>query len=1471
MSDVVRYLFLMVRLFILLILFLALPAHAEKIERFEYFDTDAGLSQNTVTSIHCDTRGFLWVGTMNGLNRFDGYQFKIYQNTPEQPEMLTNNRVISIWEDEQEFLWFETYDGYYHYMNPRAEAFATLPNYQLSLEEKYSKINCFYQHTSDEVWLGSSNSGVYRLRYDSVRDDYVSSQFLSRGQFAISNNDIRFIVADRDSNLYFGTRNGLNVLKNKNKRAENFYFEHFFPEMNFTSAIAINNEVWLATSNSGIVIYNLETRSFYVLNKNNSPLDCNNIDLLKVSSKGNILVGSAGLYIYQPETKNWLQVEVDGERIDKIFEDSEAVLWVTNGKFGVKQVNQFTGTSRHFDLTPPDYRYLSDRERPYFYEDRNKQLWICIHGGGLAQYQRANDYFVFHRNNPSDPKSISSNTVMCMTEDKNGTLWVGTGLQGGLNKVIFQNPAFKSVQFDAHYDDFMENIVRALMEDENGNIWVASKGGKIKIYDKNINEITPPLSYPFTPEGGLVYNVYAIFQDSRGYIWLGSKGAGIAVSTQPASHSNSYRNIRFHRYQNNPTDSSTLVNDNIYCFDEDAHGNIWIGTYGGGLSFTNAEDVSRLKFQSVNTANSNLSNDMIRDIEFDSNNNLWVASTFGLNKLSGDIHPDSAYVFEGFYRDPENENSLSYNDVVHIFEDSRQQLWFGTFGGGLNKLNGIGTFKSYTSIDGLCNNDVFGITEDQQGYIWLSTENGLSRFDPMNEFFENYNKSNSLGSDNFSENTCLHTADGKLFFGSSKGFEVVMPEKIVNKEYISHLTFTNFQLFNKDVDVHSPGSPLLQSISYTEKIELAHNQSSFSIEFSAMNFLDDSKTQFAYLLENFDDEWNYIGSERKATYTNLKPGDYLFKVKSALWNGNWDSEAASIQIKINPPWWQTNNAYIIYLIVFVVGTFLVSRAVIRMSSIRNQLKVEKAVNEVKLQFFTNISHEIRTPLTLILGPIEDVLSDSSFPDRYRPTLYMMQKNGKRMLHLLNQLLEFRKAQNRKMTLKVAPVDIVEFTKGIYDNFVPHAQYKQINFSFNAKAHPENVWADPYRIDSVIFNILSNAFKFTPPGNSVQISIDQNTDKNEVYIKVLDGGPGISSKDIPLIFNRYTILSDDKNPNAGTGIGLNLSNEIVKLHGGEIRVENHPGKGCEFCVVLKAGVEHLHDQQNVLFIDEGPAKKEKERSMLDAFPVSETETVINLKQNTSGPLVLVVEDNLQILKYISEALAADFSIVTATNGKEGLEEAAKHGPELIISDVMMPVINGIEMTRQLKENFETCHIPVILLTAKSGIDDQILGIDSGAEAYVLKPFNVAVLKSMMQNMLAQRKLILNKYHGKAEVEVADIKINSRNQEFLDKVIKYIEDNYSDPQLSITSLVEYSCVSRTVFYNKIKSLTGLSPIELMRQIKLKIAAQMLENGYNVNETAFKIGFNDTRYFSKQFKELYGESPSSYKKRLQTSEEA
>ncbi len=1451
-------------------LLFALNVLGGEVDRFVHYNTDDGLSQGHITSIHCDHKGFLWIGTWNGLNRFDGYNFKIYPWNNKKSSYLSNNRIVKIWEDQKHFIWFETYDGYYHCLNTKSEKLATYPEYYAANVKKSSKFNAFYQYSEDEIWLGASNNGLYYLKFDSITGNYNSKRFTSLDESSISNNNITFITSDKDQNLWFGSEQGINLLSKKNIDNKEFKFQQYYINEQFNNATYFNNKVWFGSSELGLIAFDLERANFSIYDSSNSKLRSNNIRVLKATKKNKLIVGADELFILDAELTNWDTHNVIGDKVQNILEDQNGYLWLSTEHFSVYRIDQITGETKFFNLIPPSFKFLSDFQNSYIFEDKSGDIWVCVHGGGLAKYNSVNEKFDFFRNDISDPNSISSNTVTSMTQDHNNTLWVGTGLHGGLNKVVLRNSAVQSRVTNEVYDDFVENIVRGVLEDVNGNLWVSSKGGDVQIFNRKLEkESRLKIRYPFEKDNQTVFNVYSIFQDSKGHIWLGAKGAGLAVSKAPVKKGlKNYSNIEFYNYQNNPSDNQSISNDNIYDIIEDKWGNIWVATYGKGILKTKVDDYSNLKFETISTDNSNLTSDLVRNLLIDKENNLWITTAFGLNLNQCTEDGLSSSQFTTFLQDPNNSSSLSYNDVVHAFEDQSGQMWFGTFGGGVSRLHqsreGDYYFELIDRSDGLINNEVFSILEDDLGYLWFGTESGLSRYDKRNNSFENFNRSNGFCNRNYSENTCVKLSNGQLLFGGDNGIDKIDPGKIVNRNLQMDVIFTNFQLFNKNVEVSSEQSPLENSIAYTDNIVLDYTQSSFSLEFSAMNYLDPSKTQYKYFLEGFEKDWNYVGSQNKATYTNLKPGKYTFKVKADLWNGEWGGDISEVNIEILPPWWRTTTAYIVYMILVLLSSFLASRIILRTYAMRNELKIEKAVNEVKLQFFTNISHEIRTPLTLILGPIEDILSDKSLPDKYSDPLRLMQKNGRRMLHLLNQLLDFRKIQNKKMELKVQELNMVGFVRSVYENFEPLAKHKNIDYQFSSEMKKGVVYADPNRMDSVVFNILSNAFKFTPKGR--EIFVDVSESETELFVSVKDGGPGIKQKDIALIFDRYSILQDKAISNTtGTGIGLNFSNEIVKMHGGEIIVNGNYGKGCEFILVLKKGKSHLDGLSGIEITNE---VDDQIISHIQPLIPDAGELEVNLgkeKRNTNLPNLLVVEDNQQIVKYIKDGFGDQYNVLVANNGEEGLAVANEKSPQIIISDIMMPVMDGVEMTKQIKDSFDTCHIPIILLTAKSGVDNQIEGHQSGAEAYVLKPFNMKVLRSMVDNILVQRKLILKKYREKGDVELNEVKINSRDQDFIDNLVTYIEQNYSNQDLSINSLAEYSCVSRTVFYNKVKGLTGASPVEFLRQIKLKIAAKMLEQGYNVSETSMNIGFNDTRYFSRQFKDLFGESPSQYKKRF------
>jgi signal transduction histidine kinase/DNA-binding response OmpR family regulator len=866
------------------------------------------------------------------------------------------------------------------------------------------------------------------------------------------------------------------------------------------------------------------------------------------------------------------------------------------------------------------------------------------------------------------------------------------------------------------------------------------------------------------------------------------------------------------------------------------------------------------EFIRINQRNSNLSSNLVRHLLIDRKGNLWVATALGLNFLEKSQIDKHHFTFRTFFKTPGNKIGLNYNDIVQIFEDSKGRIWLGTFGGGADMIetnnNGDMTISHFTAENGLSNEVVFGILEDKRGYIWLSTENGLTRLDPERQNTEIYNTYNGLNFNNFSENTCFKRKDQSLCFGGYLGFEVIFPDNLVPEVIKPQIELTSFQLFNKEVPVNQSGSPLSKNISFTKKITLKYNQSSFSINFSALDFLDPGKVNYVYKLENFEEEWNNVGNQHKATYTNLSPGHYIFRVR-AIKNNNFSGSGERIlHIRIRPPWWKTIVAYLSYLVILIFIGVSIYKTIKRINRYRNELLVEKKVNELKLQFFTNISHEIRTPLTLIIGPIEDILATHGLTPRNRTLMGIIHKNARRMLHLTSQLLDFRKVQNNKMVLKISEIDLVPFTRDIFESFIPLAKHKDIRYSFHSKIESLFIPADSSKLDTIIYNIISNAIKYTDPGKRVSVELLDADEADYIDISVTDEGPGIPQKNLSDIFTRYTILSN--RDLAGTGIGLSLSYELAKLHQGDILISSVEGKGSKFTIRLPREKRDYGESAQVQSTESKLPVANIRHLNDDAEEIVPGDVLEAGAEGLKRHTLLIVEDNPEILNYISQALRSSFTCVGAKNGREGLHIAQTLNPDIIITDIMMPEMDGLEMTKLLKEDFNTCHIPIIMLTSKVEMNDQIAGISTGAEAYILKPFNLEYLKAVTGNLLNQRIKLIARFTSTRDYSVEPVQVATRDEAFLKKVVSFIEENY-ETEFTMDALAEHCCVGRTVFYNKIKGLTDMGPLEFVRRIKLKIAAQLLEKGYNVTEVAYKTGFSDVKYFSRQYKAQFGYPPS------------
>lgn len=1438
---------------------------AQDVLKFEYISSKDGLSQNTVFSILTDKKGFLWIGTMNGLNRYDGKSFKIYKSQSNSSEMLTNNRISRLWQDDNDFIWIQSYDGFYHLFNQQKETFQTLPSYTDNIEERNSTATSFCQYDHNTIFVGSTASGVFILQYDKETNEYTTRQFVSRGKESITNNHVLNIYKDANKNLWILTRKGLNLLSANDisqKRFDNI--QHFHVNISFTNAVTENEDyVLFGSQNHGIVTYHKPTQSFKILNSDNTSFISNN-HITHIINTGHKQV-LIGMWNQTPILTNSTltdarNIHFHSRNLFDVYFDRFNQAWLTGTDLGITRLNLKTYETNFFELTPPNLQSITDHERHFFYEDIHNQLWIGLHGSGLASYNRDQDCFTFHRNNINNLNTIPSNIVHCIAEDLSGQLWLGTGQYlGGLVKVIAANPAFKHIIPVEKSEYITENVVRYLFEDIQHNIWIATKGGKVHIYDINghptglLNEIKLTEGKAIRP------NIYSIIIDKDGYLWMGTKGNGLLQSKHPLLHyKNKLHDIEFINHTHTNTNNHSLVHNNVYSLAEDEWGNIWVATFGGGLTRITKKVNNTLSFTNISRENSNLSTNQTRYLRIDSKGNLWIASTFGVNLLSREQLNGIDFKFRHFLHSPSERNSLSYNDVNHIFEDSAHELWFGTSGGGLNRLTNLSAtqaeFECFTTTHGLSSDVVYSIQEDAFHNLWVGTENGVSRKTKTKHHLETFNQNNGVPIQNFSEAAICQLSNGKILLGGNTGFLCISPQNISKNNFSAQLELTNFLLFNKEVQIDAKQSPLKKTIAYTDQIKLRHSQSSIAIEYISLDLLDPDQVQYAYMLEGLESEWNYVGNQRKAIYTNLKPGSYRFHLKCTTRSGEWNTQERTLEIKITPPWYLTLQAFMGYAIILGFIIVVITRTITRIQQYRTELSVEKKVNELKLQFFTNISHEIRTPLTLIIGPLQDILSQE-LPAKVTQQLRIIKQNASRMLLLTNQILDFRKIQNNKMTLNITEVDAIKFTQPVYECFQLLARHKHINYTLATPEQMEKIWVDASKLDIILYNLLSNALKFTSEKKAIEFILKQ--DSTHTYFIVRDQGPGIAPEALPELFTRYTILSNGQF--AGTGIGLSLSHELAKLHGGELLVESTLGEGTTFTLKLQNGNKHLQNNPMIRFASKSPILHETELPQ----PVVEENQQPEPTEPSESKKILVVEDNPEIQKYICQSLQHKYHCLKASNGEEGLLLAQKENPSIIITDLMMPVMDGLTMIKKIKKDFNISHIPVVAVTAKATLQDEIEGIESGADAYIQKPFNTIHLLATIDNLIKQREQLMARLNQPNLTTLTpSVQITSRDEEFLNQLVQFIEKNYKT-DFNIDAIAEEFAVSRTVFYNKVKGLTSMSPLEFVRQKKLQIAEQMLQKGFNVSEVAFEVGYSDVKYFSRQFKAQFGKAPSQVKR--------
>jgi signal transduction histidine kinase/ligand-binding sensor domain-containing protein/DNA-binding response OmpR family regulator len=1379
--------------------------------------TEFGFDISFTWTIFQDRKGFLWFGTGGGALRYDGLRFKSFKNVQGNINSLGGNTVRVFYEDHSGNMWIGAAGGGLNKFIPETEKFIRYmhnPDDPGSISSDY--VYSIYEDYSGNLWIGTE-SGLNL--FDRSTDSFVCYKNIPGDSTSISSNIVTAVFQDSKSNLWVGTIDG------------------------------------------GLNLFNRVKNNFI-------------------------------RFMHNPDDPNSLS----HNKVTRICEDKFGNLWITTLGGGLNKLIYKNGSTLpvfvSFRYNTNDPSSLSDDDIASIFIDDNNVMWLGTWGGGLNKtVSNLNDpilSFINFKNDPDDPNSLGSNNVYAIYQDNTGLIWIGNW--GGSLNII----NLKQKKIDHYYrktndpNSLSANGVMSVFEDKEGIIWIGTWDGGLNRWDRNSNKFT---HYKYNKNDPFSLNdntVSAVYEDKKGNLWIGTWNNGLNKFDRKTE--------RFYYYKHDPENPFSISNNRILSIKEDNSGTLWIGTYYGGLNNFNPKTEKFIHYKNNKDDPNSLSSTDVHSLLFDRSGILWIGPKTGcLNSL--DLKTKT---FTRYQHDSNNPNSISHNKLSCMYEDRSGTLWIGTQDGGLNRFDReTGKFKSYRAKDGLAHEYVMGILEDDKGNLWISTSGGLSKFNIAAESFRNYYVEDGLQNNEFEElSAYTRLRSGEMIFGGPNGFNIFYPDSIIDNTHIPPVYITDFKLFNKSIPTgfNSPGGHIIlnKSITFSEQIELNHSDNVFTLEFAALDFQAPNKNNYAFMLEGFDKEWIYTDAgNASATYTNLDPGEYIFRVKGSNNDRVWNEQGASLKIIVLPPWWRANLAYIFYFLLVGGTIFLIWKAQIR--RLRNEHEYEMSkfeakklheVDELKSRFFTNISHEFRTPLTLILGPSKQLLTEIK-ENSAREQLTLIHRSARKLNRLVDELLDISKIEAGEMKLKTCPLNIVSLVKDLSISYYLLAERKKIKLSIDSDRDEITAYIDKDKFDKILTNVLSNAVKFTPEGGKVDVRIKlhpqlvsgsqsfsvpgllnkiplQVRNYNHVEIKITDTGMGIPADQINKIFDRfYQVDGGHTREHEGTGIGLSLTKELIELHKGQIEVESQEGKGSTFTLIFPLGKDHLHPYE----ICEEELEKDnyelKELNGFDDYFRKKSYTSDEI-ESTDKPVLLIVEDNPDVRKYITMILGEYYQVIEAEDGEDGLNKSVEKIPDLIISDIMMPKMDGFKMCTILKTDERTSHIPIIMLTAKATIEDKISGLETGADAYIMKPFDALELKARIKNLLEQRKRLHEYFRKYGIVDTEVTTFTPADQLFLRKAVDLISKHISDQQFSVQSLSENLAVSKSLLVKKTEALFGEPPNELIRRIRLNKAARLLERKVgNISEIALEVGFNNPSYFADCFKRQFGVTPSQFHK--------
>ena len=1438
--------------------------------KFKNFGINDGLSYSLITGILQDDKGYLWISTQNGLNRYDGYDFKHYFAGNSNKTILKNH-VSHIFKDSHGQIWLHYFKEGIGKYDPEHDEFlvfvpdpdkpGSFPFTYLFRDDVISfNQQVFWEDNDNNVWI-ASEKGV--IIYKRKSDTFETIQ-KNDSPKSLSNNYINTVKFDDSGFVWVGTKDGLNRIDKKSGDVTRVFTSLNIPGLNnkpIVTQIFLHDDgsLWLATVNMGLIIIE-------------NPNDTSNIRYKQYNSQ--FLTNNSELTIYTIyKTQN-----------EKILIGS------SSGLYDIKYENL------KIDLNKT--RKLVNANISFIVEDDNGNIWA---GGdpkllntNLYRFDKSLQHLIRYGRDKKTFNNFGKERISLISRNKDGLIFVGT-IKGGFYIINTNAKKFGLLNSDTKNGAFLtNNNVYSIYEDKNDNLWIGTAQSLFEYnlktghhrnfnnYQVNRNNIN--YNYSKNLEAKLIG---VIKEDDEGRLWLGSFDYKINIYDP--------KKDIFINFHHNPSKPNSFTGWSVRSICITRSGQIYIGGTSMGLCKVNRKD---LTFSYYTTNDKNGPSDMwINSIIEDSDGYLWLGTFEGLDRFDPKTEK---FTFYSIIPDTLYHTKVNVRTIFEPVIRKSNYLWIGSDKGLIRFNKNTGSVKHFTTKNGLPNNTILGILEDNNGFLWLSSMNGLIKFDPVTFKVTNYNKEDGLQSNEFNEGAFFKNSKGIMYFGGINGITYFNPDQIYDEHFSGKTLISEFKINQNPVLANVPVNNriiLTKDITYTKKLNLTHKERLLSFTFATSNLSSPNDIIYRYKLEGLEDKWNVVpANQRFAKYSDLKSGSYILKIDSKLRNGPWSDNPATLKIIIAPYLWETTwfKTAVAFLLIIMIGSYLQWRTY----NLRKQkkfleaevkkrteelnranksleekneeiLRISKKTHEVdmmKLRFFTNISHEFRTPLTLILNPAEKLLKsiNNTDPNILEENLKVINRNGKRLYKLINQLLELPKIDSGTLGLSVSEDDIVKYINDILNLFKKYADSRNIILKFQSEYRELKVLFDKDKIEKILYNLLSNAIDHTPEGKAVTISLTKD-DKN-ICLKIADSGKGIPEDKIEHIFERfYQIEKSAPSTRMSTGIGLSLVQSLVKTYRGNIKVSSKINAGTEFRVSLpykKEGFEK-HEIQNK---PEEPANYNYLKSMLafseeQALKHPGSNANVDIKTNNKEITIVIIEDNIELNRYLCHELNDEYNIFTAYNGNEGLKLIQKHLPNIVISDVMMPEMDGIELCKAVKTDIKTSHIPVFLLTAKTEQTDQLEGLNVGADDYIAKPFSIDILKLRISNAIKTRKLLLKKFSIGGNSIPDGIDISPLDQDLLKKIVSYVEKNI-DTEITGDILAAELGLSKSNLYKKLKDLTGLSVNIYIRNIRLNIASQLLKKGnYGISDVAYAVGFNNPKYFSSCFLKYHGKSPRDF----------